>query len=67
MSNTDNGVYRYEMHIQHTLFVHLHTHKNAKYILQLNNIIIANDWANALPCFSLYGHAHCQTQFEKST
>jgi len=47
------------------MFVRLHGYVNASYILQLNNIIIANDWANALPCFNLYGHAYCQMQFEK--
>jgi len=35
------------MHNQHNVFVHLHA--IAKYILQLNNIRIANDWANIRP------------------
>ena len=35
--------------IQDTVFVNLHAHINAKYILQLHSVITANDRANIMP------------------
>ena len=42
--------------IQDTVFVHLHAYINAKYILQLRNIIIANNHANVRPTWTGVKH-----------
>jgi len=39
--------------IQDTVFVHLHAYINAKYILQLHNVIIANNRANVRPIWTV--------------